>query len=78
MWGGIAGYALLALSAFFTLEKELRWAVWVVMAGLALKTWVAAQKARAEDAAQASEHGGGNEVDRHEEEDGEGEEPRAR
>ncbi len=69
MWGGIAGYALLALSAFFTLEKELRWAVWVVMAGLALKTWVAAQKARAEDAAQAGEDGGGDEIDRHKEKD---------
>lgn len=67
MWGGIAGYALLALSAYFTLEREMRWAVWVVMAGLALKTWIAAQKARTEDASQAGEQSGANEVDRHKE-----------
>ncbi len=37
----MAAYALLALAAFLTLEGVLRTAVWVLMAGLAAKTWIA-------------------------------------
>jgi hypothetical protein len=42
----MAGYGLIAFSAWMTLERELLWAVWVLMGGLALKTWIAAEKAR--------------------------------
>ncbi len=65
--GALAGYALLALSAAFTLERELLWAVWVLMGGLALKTLIAAQKLRAEQAAEAGENRGADEVDGHKE-----------
>lgn len=36
----MAAYATIALLAAFTLDGKLRNAVWVLMAGLAVKTWV--------------------------------------
>lgn len=44
--GALAGYALIALSAAFTLEKELLWAVWVLMGGLAFKSWIALEQGK--------------------------------
>ena len=67
--GALAGYALIALSATFTLEEKFRYAVWVLMGGLALKSWVAAEKLRAEHASQAAEGGGADEVDAHKKND---------
>ena len=40
-YAALAAYAALALAAYLTLEGVLRTAVWVLMAGLALKTWIA-------------------------------------
>ncbi len=37
----LAAYAVLSLLAAFTLDGTLRLAVWILMAGLALKTWIA-------------------------------------
>lgn len=37
----LTAYALLALAAALTLDGTLRLAVWILMAGLALKTWIA-------------------------------------
>ena len=37
----MAAYAVLALLATFTLEGVMRIAVWILMGGLALKTWIA-------------------------------------
>jgi hypothetical protein len=37
----MAAYAVLAVLASFTLEGILRVAVWILMAGLAAKTWIA-------------------------------------
>jgi len=34
-------YALFGLLAFFTLEGNLRLAVWILMGALAVKTWIA-------------------------------------
>lgn len=67
--GALAGYALIAFSATFTLEEKFRYAVWVLMGGLALKSWVAAQKLRAEHTAQAAERSSANEVNSHEQDD---------
>jgi hypothetical protein len=39
-----AAYAAFAVLAWVTLERELRWFIWVLMAALAVKTWIAAQK----------------------------------
>ena len=62
-------YGLIALSANFTLpHRNMRYAVWVVMAGLALKTLVASEQLRAQHAAEAAERGGPNKVDPHEQE----------
>jgi hypothetical protein len=35
-------YALLALVAAVQLDGGFRWAVWIFLAGLAFKTWIAA------------------------------------
>ena len=44
-WSAMAAYAVLATLAAFTLDSGLmRDAVWILLAGLALKTWIA-QKA---------------------------------
>jgi hypothetical protein len=67
LMGALAGYALIALSATSTLEEKFRYAVWVLMGGLALKSWVAAQKLCAEHSAEATESRGANEVDAHKE-----------
>ncbi len=40
-YSALAAYAALALLAAFTLDGVLRLAVWILMAGLALKTWIA-------------------------------------
>jgi hypothetical protein len=37
----MAVYAILAVLAAFTLDGLLRAAVWILMAGLAAKTWIA-------------------------------------
>ena len=37
----MACYALLALLSAFTLEGTFRLAVWVLLGGLAVKTWIA-------------------------------------
>jgi hypothetical protein len=37
----MAAYAVLALSAAFTLDGKLRLAVWILLGGLALKTYIA-------------------------------------
>ena len=37
----MAAYAVLALAAALTLDGVLRAAVWIAMAGLAVKTWIA-------------------------------------
>jgi hypothetical protein len=34
-------YALFALLAYLTLEGTMRAAVWILMGGLAVKTWIA-------------------------------------
>jgi len=61
----LVAYALIAISANFTLEGNIRLAVWVLMGGLALKTLVAAQQLRAQHSAEAAESSGPNEVDPH-------------
>ena len=38
----VAAYAVLLLLATFTLEGKFRLAVWALLAGLAVKTWIAA------------------------------------
>jgi len=37
----MSAYATLALLATFTLEGAFRYFIWILMAGLALKTWIA-------------------------------------
>jgi hypothetical protein len=37
----MGAYALLATLAALTLDGVLRWGVWVLMAGLAAKSWIA-------------------------------------
>lgn len=37
----MASYAVLALLAAFTLDGTFRYAVWILMGGLALKTYIA-------------------------------------
>lgn len=64
---GLAAYAALALLAWFTLEKEILWATWVVLAGLAAKTLIASEQLRAQHAAQTGESSGDHEVDPHKE-----------
>lgn len=69
LMAGLAAYALIAISAAFTLEEKMRYAVWVLMAGLALKTLVASQQLRAQHAAEAAERRGTDEVNPHEQHD---------
>lgn len=69
LWGGLAAFAALALLAWLTLERELLWATWLVLGGLAAKTLIASEQLRANHAAQASERGRADEVDAHEDED---------
>lgn len=40
LWA-MSSYAVLAALAFFTLDGALRYGVWILMGGLALKTWIA-------------------------------------
>jgi hypothetical protein len=42
----LAAYAVLALAAGITLDGVFRWAVWVFLGGLALKTWIVWRAAR--------------------------------
>ena len=37
----MSAYAVLVLLAAFTLDGALRYFIWILMAGLALKTWIA-------------------------------------
>jgi hypothetical protein len=37
----LAGYAVLALIAGFALEGNIRLAIWILLGGLAIKTWIA-------------------------------------
>ncbi len=39
--GAMSAYAVLAGLAAFTLDGAFRYAVWILMAGLAVKTWIA-------------------------------------
>lgn len=62
----LAAYALLAIAALFTIDdRNMRYAVWVLMGGLALKTLVAAQQLRTQHSTEAAERSGANEVDPH-------------
>ncbi len=61
------GYAGIAVAAYFTLDSDMLWAVWVLMGGLALKTLVAAQQLRTKHATEAAKSGGPDKVDPHEE-----------
>jgi hypothetical protein len=45
-WPAIALYYLLALIAGIRLQGPIRLAVWVFLAGLALKTWIATYRPR--------------------------------
>lgn len=42
----LAAYAVLAALAGWTLDGPFRWAVWIFLAGLAVKTWAAWRAAR--------------------------------
>ena len=61
----LAAYALIALSAYFTLSDNMRLAVWVLMGGLALKTLVAAQQLRTQHSTETAQSGGPDEIDSH-------------
>ena len=37
----LSAYTILATLAFFTLDGMLRTAIWILLAGLAAKTWIA-------------------------------------
>jgi hypothetical protein len=37
----LAAYACIAVMAWLTLDGKLRWAVWILMGGFAVKTWIA-------------------------------------
>lgn len=65
----LAAYALIALSAYFTLSENMRLAVWVLMGGLALKTLVAAQQLRTQHSTETAESSGPNEIDPHKQQD---------
>lgn len=39
-------YAAFSLLAYFTLQGKLRYAVWIFMAALAVKTWLAQARER--------------------------------
>lgn len=41
LFWAMASYAVLALLAAFTLDGTLRYAVWILMGGLAVKTYIA-------------------------------------
>ncbi|MBI4890466.1 MAG: hypothetical protein HY821_07550 [Acidobacteria bacterium] len=40
----LAGYALLGVAAWFTLDGRFRWIVLVILAAFAVKSWVATKK----------------------------------
>ena len=42
LWAMI-GYAAICLLAWLTLDGNLRWLVWILMAAFALKSWAAAR-----------------------------------
>ena len=65
----LAAYALIAISAWFTLSENMRLAVWVLMGGLALKTLVAAQQLRTQHSTETAESSGPNEIDPHKQQD---------
>jgi hypothetical protein len=43
-YSAMAAYGVLALLAFFTLERIPRTVVWLFLAALAVKTWIAAKQ----------------------------------
>jgi diacylglycerol kinase len=45
----LASYAMLALLAALTLQGKFRIAVWILLAGLACKTWIAAKMQKHSD-----------------------------
>ena len=63
----LTAYALIALSAYFTLSDNMRLAVWVLMGGLALKTLVATQQLRAQHPTETAQRSGPDEIDSHKE-----------
>ncbi|HZU28523.1 MAG TPA: hypothetical protein VFA04_23565 [Bryobacteraceae bacterium] len=46
LWTALGFYALIAVLAAFTLEGKFRLVVWIFMAGLAVKTWLASMQSR--------------------------------
>ncbi len=43
-------YGLLAVSAFYTLSGNIRLVVWIFLAGLAFKTWLAREREKLDSA----------------------------
>ena len=66
----LTAYALIALSAYFTLSDNMRLAVWVLMGGLALKTLVAAQQLRTQHSTETAQSSGPDEINPHKEQNG--------
>jgi hypothetical protein len=46
LYAALACYGILALIALLTLEGSLRLAVWILLAGLAVKSWIALLRER--------------------------------
>lgn len=44
LMAALACYALFCVLAWLTLDGELRWIIWILMAALAVKSWVAAKQ----------------------------------
>ncbi len=63
----LTAYVLIALAAYFTLDSNMRLAVWVLMGGLALKSLVAAQQLRSQHSTETAEGSGTDKVDHHKE-----------
>ncbi len=62
----LAAYSLIALLATFTLEGRFRQAIWVLMAGLALKTLISSEQLRAQHTTETAQRSGADKVDPHE------------
>ncbi|MEO8028551.1 MAG: hypothetical protein ABI823_18865 [Bryobacteraceae bacterium] len=43
LYSALVAFAAISVMAAFTLEGQFRIAVWILMAGLALKTWLASK-----------------------------------
>ena len=44
----LSAYLVLAISAWFTLEGNFRWMILILMAALALKSWIAVRRSELE------------------------------